>query len=357
LKTKVLIADNDPSAFEHLKRTLSSQGLEVDEASNALIALEKLKTKNYDILMTDLILPEMDGVKLVERARTEVKQLPLIIIFSHFYDPNITKRFNQLGINDTFEKPIDFKLVFKKVYEKVLAKKADLAGKTATPTPIPSIRKKTLQPPIQPIRPSQSASPFSGVVIAASTGGPQALKKVIANLTLSENWAGFIVQHSPAWALDSMAKRLASEFGLRVMLAKNSMNIEKKTIYVAPGSLHTIIDPKTFCLKLLDTPLENSVRPAADPLFRSAATVFGSNCIGVVLSGLGRDGALGAKAVFENGGKILIQDPSSAVAPFMPKAAKESCLKSQILSIENIGKTIDSLVLRPLNKTIKKALS
>jgi two-component system, chemotaxis family, protein-glutamate methylesterase/glutaminase len=353
-KKKVLIADNDPSAFEHLKSTLSSQGWEVDEASNGLIALEKLKIKNYDILMTDLIMPEMDGVKLVERARTELKQIPLTIIFSHFFDPNITKRFNQLGIHETFEKPIDFKKVFKKVYEKVYSKQPDLVGNSAKHPPISSISKKTTQSPIQP---SQSILPFFGVVIAASTGGPQALKKVIANLTLSENWAGFIVQHSPAWALDSMAKRLAKEFGLRVILAKNSMSIEKKTIYIAPGSLHTIIDPKTFCLKLLDTPLENSVRPAADPLFRSAATVFGSNCIGVVLSGLGRDGALGAKAVFENGGKILIQDPSSAVAPFMPKAAKESCLKSQILSLENIGKTIDSLVLQPLKKPFKKALS
>ena len=86
-----MVADNDPLEFQHLKRTLASQGWEVDEASNGLTALEKLKTKNYHIVMADLILPEMDAVKLVERIRVELKQPPIIIIFSDFYDPNIIK--------------------------------------------------------------------------------------------------------------------------------------------------------------------------------------------------------------------------------------------------------------------------
>jgi two-component system, chemotaxis family, protein-glutamate methylesterase/glutaminase len=348
-----LVADNDPLEFQHLKRTLASQGWEVDEASNGLTALEKLKTKNYHIVMADLILPEMDAVKLVERIRVELKQPPIIIIFSDFYDPNIIKRFSQLGIHETFEKPIDFKKVFKKAYEIIYKNQPGLAGSPTKVTPTPKKTTNSSKPGPLP----KSVPSFFGVVIAASTGGPQALKQVFSNLNLSENWAGFIVQHCPSWALNNLTKKLATEFGLRVLLAKNSMKIEKKTIYIAPGGLHTIIDHQSFCLKLLNTPLENSVRPAADPLFKSASTFFGYNCIGVILSGLGRDGALGAKAVRENGGKILIQDPSSAVAPFMPRAAQEACSNYQVLSLENIGKTINNLVTKPLNKSSKKTSS
>lgn len=345
LKKKVLVAEDDPCSFNILKRTFSLQGWEVDGAANGLEALEKLKVNHYDVLMTDLIMPVMNGMKLIERIRTEVKQIPLIILFSAFDDPDMRKRAYELGVFEFFGKPIDFKKLFKRLFEGL---KSHGAPSAAKPKEVFSMPQKTIDS-------SKSKSPFFGVVITSSTGGPQTLNRLFSNLVLSENWSGFLVQHGPAWALNAIAQRISDDFGLKVLMVQDSMKIESKTLYVAPGNLHTIIDSKSFCFKLINGPLENSVRPAADPLFRSAAAVFGAKCIAVVLSGLGRDGAQGAKVVSDWGGDVLIQDPSTAVAPYMPRAAMETCKNFDLVSIDEMGKTIDRRVLESSNKAFAKA--
>ncbi len=340
MKKKVLIAEDDSDSFNILKRTFSLQGWEVDGASNGLEALEKLKKNDYDVLMTDLIMPEMNGMKLIERIRMDLKQSPLVILFSAFNDPDMKKRAYELGAFEFFSKPVDFKRLFQRLFEGLKSRRIPANQKP----------KQIFSVPDKPIGFSQNKSPFFGVVITASTGGPQTLKRLFSNLALSDNWSGFLVQHGPAWALNSISQRLRDEFGLRTLVAKDSMKIESKTLYVAPGNMHTVIDSKSFCFKLIDGPLENSVRPAADPLFRSAATAFGAKCIAVVLSGLGRDGAQGAKVVSEWGGDVLIQDPSTAVAPYMPRAAMETCKDFSLVPIDEMGKTIDRRVIESSDK-------
>ena len=102
---------------------------------------------------------------------------------------------------------------------------------------------------------------------------------------------------------------------LTVSLAVNGMKIEKGNVYISPGDKHLKVDPKSFKIILDDGPKENFVRPSADPLFRSVADAFGKYSLGVILTGLGRDGALGTAQIASVKGTVLVQDPDTAVAP------------------------------------------
>ncbi len=182
--------------------------------------------------------------------------------------------------------------------------------------------------------------PFVGVVIAVSTGGPQTLRKFLSQLTPQFGCTIIIVQHGPAWALQSMAKRLNKEYEFNIELAAHEMKAKINHIYLAPGDTHLVINPRNHRLELNSNPREHALRPAADPLFRSAALAFGKYCVGMVLSGLGHDGTAGIKVISEFGGTILIQDPKSSIARYMPQAAIDSGVKHQVTPLEKMAGTL-----------------
>ena len=124
---------------------------------------------------------------------------------------------------------------------------------------------------------------------------------------------------------------------------------------IAPGDYHLIIDEKTTRIKLDDGPKENFVRPAADPLFRSIVKSFGKYSIGVVLTGLGRDGATGIAQVNSIGGKIIIQDPKTAVADSMPNSAIKMDVDSIICSPDKIADHINNFILDLKDELSKSA--
>jgi len=150
----------------------------------------------------------------------------------------------------------------------------------------------------------------------------------------------FIVQHGPSWMLETFAQRLQKETKLKVSLAANNIEIEKGCIYIAPGDKHLRIEQHTFKMLLDEGPKENFVRPAADPLFRSIASAFGKYSIGVILTGLGRDGAQGAAQISSVQGVVIVQDPETAVAPSMPRTVIEGGVPHKLAPLSTIGKVI-----------------
>jgi two-component system, chemotaxis family, protein-glutamate methylesterase/glutaminase len=157
-----------------------------------------------------------------------------------------------------------------------------------------------------------------GVGITASTGGPPMVRELLHGLTPTTDAAFFIVQHGPAWMLEAFVSRLQEETTMPVRLGKHDMRVEPGTVYLAPGDQHMIVDPCHPRILLTDDPPENYVRPAADPLFRSMATAFRQRALVVVLTGMGRDGTIGAGYVNVSGGTVLAQDPSTATVESMP---------------------------------------
>lgn len=162
------------------------------------------------------------------------------------------------------------------------------------------------------------------VVLAASTGGPRALLEVVPQMPATLGAAVLVVQHMPAVFTSYFAERLARSSALHVKEAKAGELLKSGVVYLAPGGLHMALQRTAagISITLEDTEPIWGLRPAADVLFSSVARHFGPRTVGVVLTGMGKDGAAGLRAVQEVGGWTAVQDPATAIAASMPRAAQ-----------------------------------
>jgi len=180
------------------------------------------------------------------------------------------------------------------------------------------------------------------VVIGSSTGGPQALAVVLGSLPASFPVPIVIVQHMPPVFTRHLANRLNQESRLTVKEAEAGDVLHPGHALIAPGGHHLDLVRQGIFVKavLHDGPPENSCRPAVDVLFRSAANVFGSGCVGVVLTGMGQDGLRGAEFVVNVGGSVIAQDEDTSVVWGMPRAVTQAGLASRSLPLSGIAQEL-----------------
>ncbi len=327
-KISVLVVDDQPPNVALIKRILSMEdGFIVDEAIDGEQALKKLKSKNYDVLLTDWLMPKMNGAELIKRTRIELTSPPYIVMITAIQSAQSRDKILEIGADEFISKPI-------KPDRLLLSLKEGLA------------RKSQVLPKINKIKISSKVvtPPFVAVVIAASTGGVDALSHVFCG-RLSDKAAFFVVHHSPAHTLKNLVRKIGAQTNLKAELAKDSQKVSPGRVYFAPADKHLCIDSETFSIRLNQEPKENYVRPSADPLFRSAALAFGKYTLGIVLTGLGVDGTHGAAHIRAVGGVVLAQDPKSAIAPTMPNSVLLSGLTKQVVGLVEMNSKIESQIL------------
>lgn len=334
---KILIAEDELTNSILLKRVLTKAGYSVVVAHNGIDAYKHLEREQFDALLTDWMMPNMDGIELIRRTRQNISPIPLIIMITSLVSDGAKAYSLDSGADDYIAKPIDL--------DELLIRLKDGISRRAQETSKKINKIITRSVDVLP--------PFVGVVFATSTGGPPTLLETFRNIPANTSAAFYIVQHGPSWMLETFSQRLQRESALTISLASDGVKSEVGNVYIAPGDKHLRIAPGSLNLILDDGPKENFVRPAADPLFRSAAYAFGKYCIAVILTGLGRDGAQGAAQISALNGTILIQDPETCVAPSMPNTIIEVNIPHKVVPLSNLSRIITETIL-PLSNELKE---
>jgi two-component system chemotaxis response regulator CheB len=327
-------------------------------AANGAIALQKMAQLTVDVVLLDVEMPDMDGIETVSRLRKDWPELPVIMCSALTErGAEITLRALSAGATDYIAKPTaqvvqadglsSFKseLVTKVV---ALAERARRVAAPRTPTLLPG-------PALNPKpSPRSSALPIAALAIGCSTGGPNALATLFEGIPRDLPVPVFIVQHMPPLFTKILADRLASSSGVSVVEAQHGAVVEPGSVYIAPGNYHLTVGLEGAKLvTLLNQVLpENSCRPAVDVLFRSLAAFYQGAVLACVLTGMGRDGALGARDVVAAGGSVIVQSSDTCVVPSMPRAVVDAGLAELILPL---GQLAEELVRRVQRSTSFRA--
>jgi two-component system chemotaxis response regulator CheB len=285
-------------------------------------ALRKIRALDPDIVTLDIEMPELDGLAALGYIMSECPR-PVVMLsgVASGKADDLTIRALEMGAVDFVRKPAgQFSPDLRPVRDRLLqalraCREVNLRGVPALMSP---------PRPAQPLGPAGPTNRASRVVvIASSTGGPRALAEIIPRLPAALEAAVLVVQHMPAGFTRSLAERLNAQSALEVCEAQDGGPIVTGRVYIAPGGWHMRVRRSGGApvIALDEAPPVWGVRPAADPLFRSAAEEFGAAAIAVVLTGMGRDGAAGVQAVCEGGGTAMAQDRATSIIFGMPQAA------------------------------------
>ena len=325
-KTRVLVAD-DSDFMRSLLTEIIGSSLDfrvVGEARTGYETIRLLHELNPDIVTLDLEMPDLGGLDALGYIMSEAPR-PVIIVSSHVADmaePALAAL--EYGALEVVAKPAgdearDVDVLADRLMDALrAATSARVANLQMRRKAITSVRERIRATTAQP-------GARSAVAIAASTGGPRALTEIIPRLPANLRSAVLIVQHMPATFTKAFADRLAGLSDVDVKEAAEGDIVRAGAVYLAPGGFHMMLKrtPDGIAVALDSSPPLWGVRPAADVMFTSVAQHFGPASAGVVLTGMGRDGADGLRAIRDVGGWTAVQDSESCVVYGMPKAAAQ----------------------------------
>jgi two-component system chemotaxis response regulator CheB len=296
----------------------------VGSAPDPIAAREMIKTLNPDVLTLDVEMPRMDGLEFLDRLM-RLRPMPVVMISSLTErGSEVTLQALELGAVDFLTKPRAENVSLLQGYAEEIRDK--IRGAAAA-------RPKAAARPSAAVSPAPTSASTGGafsarllaekvIAIGASTGGTEAIKDVLINLP-AEMPPIVMVQHMPDTFTPSFAKRLDNLSQLKVIEAQGGERLQPGTAYLAPGHSHMLVKKSGtgYVLELSQAEPVNRHRPAADVLFRSVAEQVRNNALGMILTGMGKDGALGLLAMREAGAWTIGQDQASCVVYGMPREA------------------------------------
>lgn len=347
---QVLIVDDSVVYRSQIREALTQMAkFEVVGApSNGSLAIDYLDRLRVDLVILDLEMSDMNGIEVLKEIQSRRHRCKVVVFSSGSKRGAETAiEAMKLGASDFVPKP----------------GAVEISSQTTGSEP-PSVRiRQALEPRLRALFPQHFEDSTSKshrthatasfpriswekfqpklVVIGSSTGGPTVLEKIFSELNAPLNCPIVIVQHMPPIFTATLAERLSRVSGIPAFEATDGMTLQANTIYVAPGNYHLRLKGTATRTQLVldQGPPIHSVRPAVDPLFESASEIFKDSCLGIVLTGMGNDGKIGAQKIKEYGGAVVIQNKESCVVFGMPGAVFEAgafdreATPSQIVSL------------------------
>jgi two-component system chemotaxis response regulator CheB len=319
-RIRVLVVDDSVVIRKLLSDTLSGDPtLEVvGTASDGRLALAKLSQLHPDLITLDVEMPVMDGLETLAEIRKSHPKLP-VIMFSTLTERGAAATLDalSLGASDYATKPSNTgspAVAIERIRAELIPKIKALCG-VATPRLVPVPRPR----PVRVAR-AQPNPRIEIVAIGTSTGGPNALAKVLPLLPKDFPVPIVVVQHMPPVFTRLLAERLASHSAITVQEGVAGMVLCAGQSWIAPGNFHMIVTRAgvNWNLELTQSPPENSCRPSVDVLFRSVASACRANVLAVVMTGMGSDGLHGCESIHDAGGEVIVQDEASSVVWGMP---------------------------------------
>lgn len=368
----VLVVD-DSALMRNLvsKMIEATPGLRVaDKAMNGLFALKKIPRCNPDVIVLDIEMPEMNGLEFLRERKRLGLDIPVIVLSAIAErGASVTMEALDLGASDFITKPSgsvssDIHTVAGELARLLLAygtRYQRIKGRNPPDYPFetpelilgreagvhPSPPKREAAPTVRPV-PVRAPGPIELIAIGISTGGPNALRQIFARIDPRLAPPVLIVQHMPAGFTQEFAHSLDRVCPLNVKEAADGDLIKPGRVLVAPGDKHLVVEKKSLAavVRVSDDPPVNGHRPSADVLFASAASAYGNRVLGVLMTGMGRDGARELGSIFKEGGITLGQDESSSVVYGMPKVAFELGHVTEQVSLEDMADRISALARR-----------
>ncbi len=346
-KIRVLCVDDSALVRQILTELLNSDpGIEVvGTASDAFMARDRIKSLNPDVLTLDVEMPKMDGVTFLKNLM-RLRPMPVVMVSSLTeHGAEITLDALSVGAVDYLPKPkIDLAATLAD-YKLELISKVKAAADARVRAYDPGVQRMVVQPKfsadavLAKVAPSAHFRTTDRIIaIGASTGGTEAIKDVITEFP-ADTPGVVIAQHIPPAFSTAFAKRMNRVCQMTVYEAEDGQQVLPGHVYIAPGDKHLLLvrNGARYECRLDDGPPVNRHKPSVDVLFRSVAQQAGRNAVGAILTGMGKDGALGLKEMLEAGSTTIAQDEATSVVWGMPGEAAAIGAASEILPLQNIA--------------------
>lgn len=348
--TRILIVDDSALYRQTIHNVLRGMpGVTVvGAARDGREALEKVEQLAPDLLTLDVRMPDMDGIAVLREVRRRRLRAKAIMVSSFTSEgAQVTTDALLTGAFDFILKPSGSDAVGNRerlreeLLEKITAFR-DARQETGQRLAPRSISRRAV--PTQGVAEAATVarSPCRAVLLGASTGGPAAFKIVLPRLPADLGVPVLVVQHMPPKFTLSLAERLNGLSPLDVVEAVHGMKVRASQVLIAPGGYHMGVarTAGAATVQITEDPPENGCRPSVDYLFRSAAAAYQGDVLGVVMTGMGRDGCLGAAAIKEAGGSVFAQDEEGCVVYGMPKAVITAGHADRILPLGKVAAAI-----------------
>ena len=352
MKRKIQVLVVDDSAF--MRKSLSIM-LESDDeievvatANDGVEGFEKAKSLRPDLITLDIEMPRMDGLATLKKIMQECPTSVLMVSSLTTEGAEATLKALEYGAVDFIPKELSF------VNVNIIKIKEDLIRKVKE-----IVKQKSVQARLSRIRLSSPSAPapvknyvakpipsgiFKAVALGISTGGPFSLQKILPNFSKAINCPVFIVQHMPPKFTKSLAERLNSMCQLQVKEAENDEPVKPGVIYIAPGGFHMKLRKNLqneVLIHITEEPSTTLHRPSVDVMIDSVVSVYGKNTLGIIMTGMGKDGFEGITELKKTGGYCIAQDEETCVVYGMPKAVNDAGLSDVILPLEQISEQVN----------------